>query len=401
MEFISGKIKIKNIFSHNNNWFTFYNKFKNLIRPAITENVVKILACRTPLLGSTIYSCPCCYKIKKIPHSCKSRFCTSCGKKATDEWIKKTINSLPNVAYQHITFTMPSIFWNLFRTNRELIGMIPKISANILLKICLKGKKRRHYLPGIFLAIHSYGRDQKFNVHIHASITVGGFITSGPKKYIKGRTIDHNVIKKMWRYAIINLLRQSFKNGTLKPYPAIKKHFLNLTTFNKFLNVQYKKTWNVFLQKAQEGVAITANYLGRYIKKPPLGETHIDLYDGQNVTFTYLDHYTGQKKQKTLSVFEFIAAIICHIPDKYFRMIRYYGFIANRVKKRYLVFFEKNNLHLIPTGKSYLKRIFKEFGYNPFKCICGNYYKFAGIIFARPLANLIYRHNQKATALGP
>ena len=325
MEYISG-IKIKDILLHNDNWFRFLRQYAHLIRPAITENVAKVIACRTPLLGYHLYSCFDCHCRRKIPHSCKSRFCSSCGKAATDAWIATAIKTLPDVRYQHITFTMPNEFWNLFRTNRYLIGEIPRIAAHIVLDICKKGKNRKHYLPGIFLAIHSYGRDLKYNTHIHLSTTVGGFSFENPKKYINGSTIDHKIIKSMWKYQIIKLFRNHFKSGNLTPYPQVKHHFHNLTTFNKWLDKHYQKTWNVFLQKTQNGAKITANYLGKYLKKPPLAETRIKSYDGDSVSFIFLDHYSKTHQIKTMPVFDFIKAITCHIPDKYFRMIRYFGF---------------------------------------------------------------------------
>lgn len=81
---------------------------------------------------------------------------------------------------------------------------------------------------------------------------------------------------------------------------------------------------------------VNVNYLGRYLKRPPIGETRIKAYDGQFVTFEYLDHYTETKQLTILAVSDFIARLITHIPDKHFRMIRYYGFLATRVRGKLL-----------------------------------------------------------------
>ncbi len=74
------------------------------------------------------------------------------------------------------------------------------------------------------------------------------------------------------------------------------------------------------------------DYLAKYLKRPPIGETRIKSYDGKFVSFEYLDHYNNTKEIMTLPVLEFISRLISHIPDKYFKNIRYYGFLANRVK---------------------------------------------------------------------
>jgi len=51
-------------------------------------NVAKMLLCRNGL-GYHEYICPECGSTKRIPHTCKSRFCPSCGKVAKDRWVDK------------------------------------------------------------------------------------------------------------------------------------------------------------------------------------------------------------------------------------------------------------------------------------------------------------------------
>lgn len=81
---------------------------------------------------------------------------------------------------------------------------------------------------------------------------------------------------------------------------------------------------------------INLEYIGKYVKRPPIGETRIKNYDGKNVIFQYLDHYTNTTETMSLNAHAFIARLICHISDKNFRVIRYYGFLANRVRSSLL-----------------------------------------------------------------
>ena len=62
----------------------------------------KIIACRTPALGCHLYTCPKCQRIEVVPHSCKSRFCPTCGKHATDRWAESVLNDLLEVPYHHL-----------------------------------------------------------------------------------------------------------------------------------------------------------------------------------------------------------------------------------------------------------------------------------------------------------
>ena len=57
--------------------------------------------------------------------------------------------------------------------------------------------------------------------------------------------------------------------------------------------------------------------------------------DGK-VSFRYLDHRTKQYRRFRCTEDDFLKRLLQHIPDKHFRMIRYYGFLANRVRSKYL-----------------------------------------------------------------
>lgn len=59
-------IKIRKILLDNNNWWTFYNQYKHLIRNSIIINVCKLLACGTAFLGFHQYTCQCCGNSKKV-----------------------------------------------------------------------------------------------------------------------------------------------------------------------------------------------------------------------------------------------------------------------------------------------------------------------------------------------
>jgi hypothetical protein len=90
MEYIAGVITLQYIFSQY--WDLYLSWYKGKIRAAVYENVEKILKCRTPQLGFHLYQCPECSRVRLIPHSCKSRFCSACGKIATDRWTNERLS---------------------------------------------------------------------------------------------------------------------------------------------------------------------------------------------------------------------------------------------------------------------------------------------------------------------
>jgi hypothetical protein len=94
MEIITGKYTIKEIFK--NHWDEYLEKHPET--PGyIRDEVRKVLNCRDPEKGGySKYACPDHpgeYLI--IPHSCKSRFCNTCGVLQTDIWINKAIGDFP------------------------------------------------------------------------------------------------------------------------------------------------------------------------------------------------------------------------------------------------------------------------------------------------------------------
>lgn len=107
-------------------------------------------------------------------------------------------------------------------------------------------------------------------------------------------------------------------------------------SFNKWMRELYEIKWYVYLQKPSDNHTRNIEYLGRYIKRPPISEARIEKYNGGKVTFKFLDHYNNTVERITMSVFKFIASIIMHIPDRNFRMIRYYGFLSNRTRGKIL-----------------------------------------------------------------
>ena len=331
MEIVSGT-SLKAIFLDNGNWWRFFIHYPSLLRFAILFNVIKMLACKTDLLGYHTYTCPQCRHSIRVPHTCKSRFCSSCGKKATDQWIAKNIEILPKTTWQHITFTLPSEFWPLFWLNRDLMNILPPIAAGIIKNYAAS----KGILPGIYLAIHTFGRDLKRNFHIHLTTTSGG-LSADQSQWVSSLYFHHQTLKNRWKAKVTQCLRQAYNNGQLK-LPRKFNHIKNASTFSSWLNAIYQKPWVIHLSKTSNEHKRNIEYLGKYLKRPPIGETRIKKYDGKNVSYLYLDHNTDTVKMMTLPVFDFIKRLITHIHDKHFRAIRYYGFLSNRTRGKLLPF---------------------------------------------------------------
>lgn len=365
------KYTIKQILTTNASWWSFFEKHRATLRPAIPKAIVKLLSCKHKVRGFQQYCCltPECTHVKYVYFTCKSKGCSSCGKKATEVWIQKQYDILPKTSWQHITFTMPSQLWDFFWLNRKLLGAIAKLAADCIKAIARKKK----VMPGIFIAIHTFGRALTRNVHIHVSTTAGGL--SEELDQWKNLFFKQDTLMKMWRYRVIKLFRIMHAKEPLMIPKAIQKLLTPHLTFNHFLDELYKKQWVVNCAKPTDDHKISVNYLARYTKRPPIAESKLRHYDGNEVTFSYLDHKTKTYKKLTRSIEEFIGLFVQHIPDEGFRMIRYYGFLANRLRGTLLPMIHQligQQTKCNNSEPTYANLIEKSFGFNPLTCIlCG------------------------------
>ena len=70
-----------------NRWWDEYAQHPaEYITPEQYKAVNAIRVCRTTTLGIDTYVCPDCGEVREISHSCKHRFCPSCGWRDTLKW---------------------------------------------------------------------------------------------------------------------------------------------------------------------------------------------------------------------------------------------------------------------------------------------------------------------------
>lgn len=385
---------IKQILLSQQAWWHFFLKHRDTLRPAIVTCVIKLLSCKNKIRGYQEFSCPTCPHIKYVAFTCKSRACSSCGKKATENWILKQNERLPRTSWQHITFTMPCELWDFFWLNRHLFDNIGSAAAHCIQSIA----DAKGVIPGIFIAIHTFGRNLKRNVHVHLSTTTGG-LSKDLTQWKNLFFVQHHLMT-LWRYAIITMFRNAYKNNNLILPKSIKQQLNRTFTFNNFLDALFKKPWIVHCSKPSDSPELTIAYLSRYLKRPAIAESKLMHYDGHEVTFKYLDHVTKRYRRFTLSVEEFIGRFVQHIPDTGFRLIRYYGFLAHRVSGKllpivYELLGQNKPKEIQPL--SFAQLIQKNFNFNPLLCIiCGGPLLRTGIRFGYSTAKLIDCHRELA-----
>lgn len=121
------------------------------------------------------------------------------------------------------------------------------------------------------------------------------------------------------------------REGLLNYYPELDGQPLATVFAN-----QYAKYWRVHCAKPNNNPKKDIEYLGRYIKRPAIANSRLLHYSGTGFVFKYFNHSTKKTEYTQLHPFELITRFIEHIPEKGFRLIRYFGFLANRVRGKLL-----------------------------------------------------------------
>ena len=316
-------------------------------RDTAVENVKKFINCGNS--GYATSACEDCGIFHHVNFRCKSRFCTTCGNRYNIERAEVMSAKMLDVPHRHCVFTIPDTLRILFRRDYTLLHLLFHAVSECIYRQ-FNGKT-----PAFICVLHTFGRDLKWNPHIHVVLAEGSFDKHGiwrPKGFFKFES-----------------LRKSFQSILLK---SMLEKLGN--SFKPLMNVCCKATENGFYVRApkQKGkIRNLINYIGRYLGRPPVAKSRIDAYDGKTVTFHYKSHESNKPQSETITAEEFIKRLVVHIPPRCFNMVRFYGAYA------------KSNAYLQKIGKilkhdkrrlSFQKLSLKTFGIDPQKCrLCGKH----------------------------
>ncbi|QXN65220.1 IS91 family transposase [Serratia fonticola] len=345
----------KLLFQHDDGWSQYLDKHGDTLSDWTKLAVERMLACGTCLMGVRRYCCasPNCTHSRFFCQSCKSKACSSCGFKATEQWIAEQQHILPDCDWQHITFTMPHLLWPFFNNNWPLLNNLFRCATRAM----LRWARRQGIEVGIFCALHTYGRQLNQHPHIHVSVTRGGLDikhNTWRQLFFKKKDVEH-----IWRNAVIYLLRDNYTHINPGDLPG----------------------------------------LGRYLKRPPVAASQLRHYRGGSIVHQYYDHNTQQHKRQKLTQEEMLQRYISHIPARHFKMVRYYGFLANR-KRGSLLPKVYNALGMTvrdnPRRPGFAVLMKGFLGTDPYQCIlCGDRLRFSGAEAGRHATELLLTRLQR------
>lgn len=323
-EFINYEDKVKNrktIFTIKQIFKDWWNKFletyPNLnIRDVVFNNVERMLKCQTWDLGYVIFKCPDCGNEKIVPHTCKSRMCSSCGNKYNVQRSTSIFSKLFKCKHRHVVFTIPEDLRIYFRQDRKRLNYLFK-AASITVNYWIKEKyKKKDIIPAYISILHTFGRSLIFNPHIHMILMDGG-ISNKCKEFIKVDFFSYPSFRKRFMKVLLDMLEEDIGKSEFR---KIKND----------LYLRYKNGFFVYAPPSKfKSYVDLIKYVCRYVARPVMAESRIIDYDGEYVTFWYQRHEDDLIIIEKIHAYEFISRIIIHIPDYNFKQIRFYGAYHN------------------------------------------------------------------------
>ncbi|MFQ7354290.1 MAG: transposase [Coprococcus phoceensis] len=150
------------------------------------------------------------------------------------------------------------------------------------------------------MVLHTFGRDLKWNPHIHCLLSEGGFSDDGFWRHVSH--FNYSYLRNAFRTALLNEMHS-------KIGPSFKK--IKSKCYN-----DHKQGFYVYAKPNLSDSKTVIKYIGRYLGRPVIATSRIDNYDGDTVTFHYNRHEDNKYIVETLPAIDFIKRLIRHIPEE-------------------------------------------------------------------------------------
>lgn len=287
------------------------------------ENVSRMLKCGDIREGYYEYLCEKCGETKKVGFTCKCRLCLRCFKVSVDNWLKTAKKILfEGVVHRQIVLTVPKRIRALILAESKFLKVYMDAGGRAVKELVEEWRPKKKIRVGIMAVLQVYGRAGNPNPHLHFVVSEGGIDKDNQWRHVN--YFDTKKLRKKWQYHVLTGLKKAVK-GT-----AYEREWYG--KLGQMFN-DYPTGFDCDAMPEKGAVDRLVVYLCKYVSSPPISIRRIEAYDGEKVTYRYEDHRKGLVRE-TLPAIEFIGRMIRHLPEKGFRMVRYYGIYARTVRNK-------------------------------------------------------------------
>lgn len=291
--------------------------------PVVGRAFRDVMRCRTRALGGHWSECESGHVITRHYNACRSRSCPRCAYRRRAVWLERQARLLLGCAHHHVIFTVPHELNGLWRHNYRVLGTLLFESARHAVFTLASDPKHMGALPGVLMALHTWGQQLFLHPHVHAVVTAGGVRSSG--EWVAARR------RCLFPFRPLQtLFKETFCHGLLRLAGRGKLRLpegWDVARVKQLCRDLRQRRWNVEIRERYEDPTAVLNYLGRYLSGGPIGEKRLEAMDGESVVFRYRDNRTDGSPSKLmrLSRQEFVRRVLQHVPPRGFHMIREYG----------------------------------------------------------------------------
>lgn len=296
----------------------------HVLHPREQRAAYCISQCFQPAMGMHLLSCPQGHFTSVQHHACRHRCCPRCAEAPRQRWLAAQLPKLLPCPHFHVVFTLPHCFVGLWQFNRSLMArLLFDAARSSLLDLCADP---RHLgaLPGLLMALHTWGRNLSHHPHLHCLVSAGGLDSSGQWRASRtGFLLPLEPLRQLFRGRLLGAISNALQHQLLHLPPGHdRSHWL------AHIKHQWRAHWNIQINPPYPHGRGVALYLARYAKGGPLGcDRRLHLHP-TTVSFAYLDHLDAKRKNLTLSTSDFISRILWHAPPKGQHTIRHAGLYA-------------------------------------------------------------------------
>jgi hypothetical protein len=297
-----------------------------------------IEVCRTAILGGHLERCDQCDYERNCFNSCRDRHCPKCQSLARAQWIEHRQAELLDCPYFHVVFTMPEEIAAIAYQNKEVVYDILFHATAETLKTIAADPKHLGAEIGFFAVLHSWGQNLMFRPHLHCVVPGGGLSADG-QRWVRCRArffLSVRVLSRLFRRLFLERIEKAFNSGKLQFFASLE--FLrDPYAFAARIASAKESEWVVYAKRPFAGPQQVLDYVGRYTHRVAISNNRLVDIENGRVQFHWKDYRdNSQIKVMDLGADEFIRRFLLHVLPEGFQRIRYYGFLANRDRRKKL-----------------------------------------------------------------
>jgi hypothetical protein len=276
--------------------------------PSHRRAIADILDCRTAALGGQVWRCEDCGTEVFSYHSCGNRSCPKCHTAQTREWLERRQTELLPVPYFHITVTVPAELRAVLRAHqRDGYAVLMQAVVGAIIELA----RDPRFVGGtvaVLAVLHTWDQQLNFHPHVHCLVSGGGISADGTTWHPARRRflLPIKALARKLRGKVRALLQQRCPDLVVP-------------------DVVWHADWIAHVTAWGQGEQAVLDYLARYVFRVAITNARITGLDQADVTFTWRDRKSGQRRTCRLSGAEFMRRFLQHVLPRGFHKIRYFG----------------------------------------------------------------------------